>query len=116
MPQATAAFATFVATRQDFHFNAMAQTLTPSSTYAVQALSAVQRLAMQHGATAAAAKQLALQTLAGFVHLRAAIAAFDDAFLVAGVVILLGIVPALFLHKPRQVERPSGGGAPSAME
>ena len=104
-----AAVVTLLQTRQEFHFSNLAQTATPDSLAAVQVLSGVEHAAAQHGVPPAVAEQTAIQVLTSLVQRQAAVMAFDDLFLVLGIMFLLTLVPTLFLRQPKREERHHAG-------
>ncbi len=93
----TAIFATLLQTRQSFHQAMLAQTVTADSLPTHGIVVGAQQLLLQHGVSLAQAKSLVLLWLQQEVAMGAAVRSFDDAFLVAAVLMLLGILPALFL-------------------
>ena len=113
-----AAVVTLFQVRQEFHFSNLAQTVTPDSLAAVQVLSGVEHAAAQHGVPPAVAEQTAIQLLTGLVQRQAAVTAFDDLFLILGIMFLAALVPTLFLRRPKQEqeERHSATRTTSATE
>ena len=101
-----ALFATLLQTRGAFHFSTLAQTVTPDSLAAMQVISRVQDAAGRFGASDAFANQAAVQVLDGMVQQRAAISAFQDVFLIATGIVLIGLIPSLLLRKPKAQEQP----------
>lgn len=108
----TAVFATFIQQRQTFHFAAMSQTVTPDSVTTITALSSIQQGFVRAGLAWEDARHAAIASLHRLVELRAAVQSFDDAFVISGVVLLIGIVPSLFLTGIR----PARKGGPRPME
>jgi EmrB/QacA subfamily drug resistance transporter len=109
-----ASFVTVHQARQEFHFSALAQTLTPDSLAAVQVLSGVEHASAQYGVPPAMAEQTAIQVLTGLVQRQAAVAAFDDVFLILGIMVLVALAPTLLLRKPRPQEERHPAGATAA--
>lgn len=97
-----AAVVTLFQGRQELHFSTLAQTATPDSMAAVQVLSSVEHAASQQSVPPTMAKQTAIEVLTSLVQGRAAVAAFDDVFLVLGIILLAALVPTLFLRRPKQ--------------
>lgn len=92
-----AVFATLLDTFQKTNMNSMVQVITPNSTVALQWLSQVQVLCMQLGLNVDVARQEAITVLYEYVTLRASVTAFEMDYVIGAVVVLLGIIPALFL-------------------
>ena len=111
-----ALFATLLQTRTAFHFSNLAQTITPDSLEAVQVLSRLKEVAGQFGASEAVANQAAIGVLNGIVQQRAAVSAFQDVFLIATGIVLLGLIPSLLLRKPKPREQASPVSATPAAE
>ncbi|MCL5961739.1 MAG: DHA2 family efflux MFS transporter permease subunit [Chloroflexi bacterium] len=93
----TAIFATLLQTRTNFHSGMLAQTVTPDSFAVQNAMAGIQQALIHQGLPLAQAKAGALMALGQLVAMGAAVRAYDDAFLVAAILSLLGVVPALFL-------------------
>lgn len=116
-----AAFGSILARRTIFHTAMYGEQIDPSSAAFRETLMKLQYFSVDRtGGTLAegAAKGKAL--LASFVGKQAFIGAVDDAFLVAGIFVLIGAVPALFLKtaRGRRMAAPGGGapGRPSAVK
>ncbi|MCX6005089.1 MAG: hypothetical protein NT082_05390, partial [Chloroflexi bacterium] len=92
-----AVFATMLDTFQKTNLATMVQTITPDSVAALQILSQVQVLMMQAGQTLEAGRQMGIYLLYQFVNQRALITAFEMDYVIASIVLILGIIPALFL-------------------
>jgi len=92
-----AVFATMLDTFQKTNLATMVQTVTPDSVLALQFLSQVQVVMMQAGQTLEAARQMGVYLLYQFINQRAVITAFEMDYVIASVVLILGIIPALFL-------------------
>lgn len=92
-----AVFATLLDTFQKINMATMVQVITPNSTVALQWLSQVQVYCMQLGLTVDVARQEAITVLYEYVTLRASVTAFEMDYTIGAIVVLLGIIPALFL-------------------
>lgn len=92
-----AIFATLLDQIQKSNAAAISQTLTPDSAVAMQIVSAVQVMMMQAGQTLEAARQMGISVLSQYVNLRATVAAFEMEYVISALVIVIGIVPAMFL-------------------
>ena len=90
--------------RSAFHFSTLAQTVSPDSLASVQVLSGLKDAAGQLGASDAATNQIAIQIFDGIVQQRALVNAFHDVFLIGTVLVLLGLLPAIFLRKLKPEE------------
>lgn len=104
---ATAAFATILTVRQAFHFGNLAQTVTPGSLMAMQVLSGLEKAATRYGVPNGMAEQTAILMLDTVVQREAAVKAFNDTFFIAAILILLALVPALFLRRPKVEDEPA---------
>lgn len=93
----TAVFATMLDTFTKTNMAHMVQTVTPDSVMALRVLSQIQVYLMQMGLTLNLAKQEAIVLLYQFVHLRAAVTAFEMDYVIGAVIVLLGVIPAMFL-------------------
>ncbi len=103
----TAIFATLLHSRQTFHQAMLAQTLTPDLPGVRMALATVQQALLHQGATLQEAKMGAVVALYNQVAVSSAVRSFDDCFLVAAAICLVGVVPALFLSgKGDTTQRP----------
>ncbi len=107
----TAAFATVLQQRITFHTATLTMLMGPDNFQVVQALARGAQAAQQRGMSLLEAKALVASQLSGMVSLAGAVRAFDDCFLAASAVCLLGVIPVFFLRK-------AGGpsAAPAAME
>jgi DHA2 family multidrug resistance protein len=93
-----AAFGSILTRRTIFHFATYGGQIDPSSASLRRALMKLQYYAVDRtGGTIAEGAAKAKALLASFVGKQAFIGAVDDAFLIAGVFVLIGVVPALFL-------------------
>jgi DHA2 family multidrug resistance protein len=84
--------------REIFHTSLFAQSQTLESFSTTQFLFRFQELFQRLGSLESAAKQKALVILNLMVKKEAMVAAFDDCFLVTGVIFLLALVPALLIR------------------
>lgn len=105
-----AIFATILQSRTHFHTSTLAQTVTPDSLGAMQVLSGLRDMVGQAGSPDA----MAMWVLDGIVRQQAAIKGFNDVFLLATFVVLIGVVPTLFLRKPSIEETPAVSATPAA--
>jgi EmrB/QacA subfamily drug resistance transporter len=104
---ATALFLTLLTTRTNLHLAMLSQTVTPDLPNVRVWLAEVQLYLVHQGMAAAQAKTYSVLALYQQVALKASIMSFDDCFVVAMVICLLGAIPAFFLHiKPGA--RPAG--------
>jgi MFS family permease len=109
----TAIFVTMLQTRQTYHQAVLSQTVTPSLPAVHLELAQASHYLLQHGMTLAQAKVAAVLALYQGVALSAAVLSFEDCFLIAAAICLLGVVPALFLSSSGVARRPGG---PAALE
>jgi EmrB/QacA subfamily drug resistance transporter len=104
---ATAVFASILQARIGFHHANLAMFVAPDAPAVARLLGQAQQFALEHGLSVQQGKALAVAQLAGQVRQAAAVRGFEDCFLIAGIVCVLGIVPALFLKQPgRAAARP----------
>ncbi len=106
----TAIFATILDGRQKFHFASLSQTVTRNSVTAVSLLSTIQRAFNHLGMTFDQSHQAAILILYRYTQLRAAVLAFQDAFILSAIVLLLGIIPSLFLPHGSSSRKGKMGG------
>jgi DHA2 family multidrug resistance protein len=92
-----AVFATLLDTFQKTNLSMMVQTITPDSVIALQVLSQMQVYFMQLGMTLEAARQAAVTYLFQYINLRASVTAFQMDYVIGALVVLAGIIPAMFL-------------------
>jgi EmrB/QacA subfamily drug resistance transporter len=97
-----AIFATMLSNFQKTNLAVISQTLTPSSSETMHFISMVQVILMQAGQTLEAARQTAVNMLYLLANLRAAVAAFQAEYIIAAIVISVGVIPAFFLPFGRQ--------------
>ncbi len=94
----TAMFATLLQDRQSYHYAFLAQTVTPDVPTVQGTLATIQSWFTHQGAPLAEAKIRAITIIEREVTKQAAVQGFDDCFLVATVICVAGILPALFLR------------------
>ena len=111
-----ATLATILQSRQAFHFSTIAQTVTPDSIGAIQALSSLENAASQLGVPLAVAKQNAVQVLSGMVEGQAAVAALNDVFLIIAFMALVALILSLFLRKSKTLKTEQPAGATTTPE
>jgi DHA2 family multidrug resistance protein len=92
-----AIFATMLSNFQKTNLGLISQTLTPTSTETMHFISMVQVILMQAGQTLEAARQTAVNLLYLLANLRASVAAFQAEYIIAAIVISVGVIPAFFL-------------------
>jgi EmrB/QacA subfamily drug resistance transporter len=97
-----AIFATMLSNFQKTNLGVISQTLTPNSTETIHFISMVQVILMQAGQTLEVARQTAVNMLYLLANLRAAVAAFQAEYIIAAIVISVGVIPAFFLPFRRQ--------------
>jgi DHA2 family multidrug resistance protein len=93
----TAIFVTLLQSRTTFHTNQLAQGATTSNITLMQTLGQVQQWVLQHGGTAVQAQADGMLAVMRQLYMTAAVMSFDDVFMIAALVTLAAIVPALFI-------------------
>jgi EmrB/QacA subfamily drug resistance transporter len=93
----TAAFATILQNRQSFHQSMLSQSLVADSPVVRGAIASMQQYLMQQGASATQVKAVMGSSLSQYVALGASVRAFDDAFLLSALVMIVAVIPGLFL-------------------
>ncbi|MCX5993008.1 MAG: MFS transporter [Chloroflexi bacterium] len=106
-----AVFATMLDTFQKTNLSMIVQTITPDSVIALQMLSQLQVYLMQAGMTLQAAQQAAVNLLYQYMNVRASVTAFQMDYVISAVVIMAGIIPAMFLPFGR-IKKSSGPALP----
>ena len=101
----TAIFVTLLQTRQTYHQAILSQTVTPDLPGVRAVLGGIQMYLVQHGLPAVQAKAAGVMLLYQQVVMRASVMSFEDCFVIAAAVCLIGIVPALFLSSSGAVRR-----------
>ena len=92
-----ASFATLLDTFQKQNAASIIQTINPDSSVALHWISYAQTLLMQMGLTLQVAHDEAITFLYEYVSLRADITAFEMNYVISAVIVLLGVIPAMFL-------------------
>jgi EmrB/QacA subfamily drug resistance transporter len=92
-----AIFATMLSNFEKTNIAVISQTLTPDSVVAMRIISIVQVTLMQAGQTPEAARQAAVSILYQYANLRAVVAAFAKDYVIAAVVMLIGVLGAFLL-------------------
>jgi hypothetical protein len=92
-----AIFGTMLSHFQKTNFAVISQTFTPTSSETMHFVSMVQVLLMQAGQTLEAARQTAIYVLYLLANVRASVAAFQAQYIIASIVISIGVIPAFFL-------------------
>jgi EmrB/QacA subfamily drug resistance transporter len=103
----TAAFSTILNDRITFHFTSLAMFMSPDRPAVARALAEASAFALSRNIDLAQAKALVVARLAGQARMAAAVRGFDDVFLLAAAVCVLGILPALFLRRSA-IKAPGG--------
>ena len=93
----TAIFITILSARQTFHASVLAQSATSSNYTLQQTLAQVQQWVLQHGGSAVQAQADGMLLVMKQLHLTAAVQSFDDVFMVAALITLLALIPAVFI-------------------
>ena len=93
----TAIFVTLLQSRQTFHASTLVQGVTSSNYSVQQTLGQVQQWVVAHGGSALQAQAEGLGAVMRQIQLTAAVRSFDDVFMVAALITLLALVPALFI-------------------
>ncbi|MDF2635055.1 MAG: drug resistance transporter, EmrB/QacA subfamily [Pelosinus sp.] len=93
-----AVMGTLLDSRQLLHIDKYKDYIGNSSQVASHALSVLQNSFVHKGFTLVESKALALNVLQGMVSKKAAVAAFEDVFLVTAILCAIGIIPALFIQ------------------
>ena len=97
----TAIFVTLLQSRQMFHASALAQGVTTSNYTLQQTLGQVQQWVLAHGGSALQAQAEGLGAVMRQIQLTAAVQSFDDVFMVAALITLLALVPAIYRRSRR---------------
>ncbi len=103
----TAALATLITEREQFHSNIIGQSVTPYGYTVDQFVASMQRYFLQHGAgTAEVARHEAQVLVAKLISRQALVMAISDAFLVMGAVILTAAIFVVMTRR-RAMAKPS---------
>jgi MFS family permease len=92
-----AVFATLLDSFTKTNMAKMVQTVTPDSPMALRIISQIQVYLMQYGFTIDLAHNEAIVLTYEAIYQRAAITAFEMNYVIGAVVVLLGVIPAMFL-------------------
>ncbi len=112
----TAIFASLLQTRITYHTAMLAQVVTPGSPTVHTTIAGLTRYALHEGATPLQATIDAVYSLYVGLVMKAAVMSFDDCFLVASTICLVGIIPALFLKSKGHSHQPSEAAEAVLME
>jgi DHA2 family multidrug resistance protein len=93
----TAIFVTLLQSRQTFHASVLVQGVTSANYTLQQTLGQVQQWVLTQGGSAAQAQADGLAAVMRQLQLTAAVQSFDDVFMVAALITLLALVPAIFI-------------------
>jgi EmrB/QacA subfamily drug resistance transporter len=93
----TAIFVTLLQSRTTFHTSMLAQGATSTNFTLQQTLGQVQQWVLLHGGSAVQAQAEGAVAVMRQLYMTAAVQSFDDVFMVAALVTLAAIVPALFI-------------------
>lgn len=104
----TASFATILSSRTTYHMAMLSQTMTPDVPSVQMTLAGIQQFVVAHGYTLQQARAAGVMMLYRQVASAAAVRAFDNCFMIAGLFCLVGIVPALLLRTKGSVARAAG--------
>jgi DHA2 family multidrug resistance protein len=106
-----AIFGTILTRRTIYHLATYGEQIDAYSSTFKQTIAKMQLFALQStGGTIGQATEKAKALVVSFVSAEAFIMAIDDAFLLAGVIVILGVIPLVFLRTGRTA---SGGGIAS---
>jgi MFS family permease len=100
----TGMFATILTFREQIHQASLIQDVTPMNIAAMRILTATQSTMLERGPSDVAAYTNGLNVLMTQVTRMAKVQSFDDCFMIATVIALMGLLPAAFLkrdHKPQ---------------
>jgi EmrB/QacA subfamily drug resistance transporter len=112
----TGMFATILTFREQYHTASLIQDVTPMNVAAMRILTAAQSAFLDRGLSEAAAYTNGLNVLMKQVTQTAKVQSFDDCFLIATVIALLGLLPAVFLkrdHKAHAASQPAASPVPA---
>jgi EmrB/QacA subfamily drug resistance transporter len=102
---ATAIFASLLTSFQKINLAVLVQTATPDSGTTLQTLSMAQVYLQKAGMTLQTAHQTAVAMLYQRLALSAAVLAFEKVFIIGAIVLLVGIIPALFLYHTGKMKK-----------
>lgn len=92
---------TVLDSRTDFHMATYAGRFVPSSPVTMVTLHRISNFALSKGASFYDAVIAGRSSYLTYLHQWATVNAFDDAFLITGLIVLIGVIPALFLKNIR---------------
>ena len=98
----TGIFATILLQREKFHAAILSQDVTSMNITAVSVLSATQATMLQRGMSEAAAQAAGISALMNQVNVSATVRSFDDCFLLATIIAVAGVLPALWLKRGKK--------------
>jgi EmrB/QacA subfamily drug resistance transporter len=110
----TAIFVTLLQARTTFHTTVLAQGATATNFTLQQTLGQVQQWVLQQGGSLIQAQAEGVLVVMKQLYMTAAVQSFDDVFMVAALVTLLAIVPALFIGG-KQATAGAAGSAEHAL-
>jgi DHA2 family multidrug resistance protein len=111
----TGMFATILTFREQLHQASLVQDVTPMNVAAVRIMTATQSTLLERGMSEAAAYANGLNLLMKQVTQTARVQSFDDCFLIATMIALLGLLPAAFLKREHKTaaESAAAGSRPA---
>ncbi|MHB8085061.1 MAG: DHA2 family efflux MFS transporter permease subunit [Dehalococcoidia bacterium] len=109
-------FATLLDTFHKQNVASIIQTVTPNSSMALQFISYAQTVLLQMGLSLQVAHAEAITFLYQYVNLRADITAFQMDYVISAVLVLIGIIPALFLPLGRIKKANGEAGMPAVTD
>ncbi len=93
-----AALGSVLDTRTDFHMASYAGHFVPTSPVTQSLFQRISNFALSKGASFYSAGIAGKGSFSAYLHQWATVNAFDDAFFLTGIMVLLGVLPALFLR------------------
>lgn len=102
-----AVMGTLLDSRQVLHIQVYSQYVNNSSEVATHTLAMLQSSFVHKGYALGEAKAMAITVMQGMVTKQAAVAAFEDVFLVTAILCTLGILPALFIQDSKKTKPPA---------
>jgi EmrB/QacA subfamily drug resistance transporter len=105
-----AVVATVLTSRQTFHQAVLAERVTGQAPMVQRLMGAIGGMAAQHGWSTEQARSFLVQAMNGQVIERAAVMAFDDAFVFLTILCIVAIIPSLFLGRGRDGATPAHAG------
>jgi hypothetical protein len=103
-------FGTILTRRTIYHMATYGEQIDPYSNAFRQTVARLQGHAFRAAGEGAAAARAATAQIGSFVSNEAFIRAIDDVFLIAGIVVVIGVIPMIFLktHRVPSVRRRTG--------